>query len=84
MVLLWFAGDVPKAIFLTTMHQPLQLIASSFFQLAMEIIIISQFWIYRDRSNNMIDATKEDKEEDMGDEEKTYYTTPLLKASICN
>lgn len=58
MVVLWFVGDIPKLIFLVSKRNPVQLVASCVFQLCVELLILLQFWAYREKGRPEADESE--------------------------
>ena len=48
MILLWFLGDASKLIFFIIKNQPMQFILCAIVQLTFDILILGQFYIYKD------------------------------------
>ena len=63
---MWFFGDLYKMSYYQSTGSPLQLVLCSLFQCCTDVAILSQFWIYREKTAEMakkIAAQEKAKEE---------------------
>ena len=53
LIAMWTWGDFYKLMYYISIEGPVQLICCSVFQLSVDIVIMSQFWLYRKNKPEM-------------------------------
>lgn len=47
LIMIWLGGDLYKFSYYIGAHSPVALVACAFFQICIDLCILSQFWVYR-------------------------------------
>jgi len=58
-ILIWVIGDFLKTSYYYILQAPIQLFASAIFQLLIDLLILSQFWFYKENSVKHIEIEQE-------------------------
>ena len=80
LIVIWLCGDLYKFSYYAGTSSPAALVMCAFFQICMDVCILSQFWVYRDRTpaerpkakNSSEDQTEESEAKEVKPRDSIY------------